>query len=346
MVLVLGACTGPRVATTSGLPEAKKGFVEEADGAPIDLEVEFGFYDPRAEDFHSLRALLAAGEMVPPSAELLRHLKGVHPDRAAALIGNQTLDFGKQDGVTEIEEALEASEVVADVALLDGDAAVRVEGVKQLGALGAVEPIAERALRDPDVRVRSAAVAFAARARSSAGARPPVSALWAARSWARRRRRSSRLLAACCAPPTWRLTRVSNAASLASTSATRARSAVASSRAAASRAAAASASFAAAASFAATSSPRFLAAARSAAAVVRIAGEVCLSSGRRVRAPPWRQSAAVQRRQSSDQLAQGSLGIKLTASSVQDIQALPARPEPRARARSAQSQQALVERGF
>ena len=44
--------------------------LEEADGAPIDLEVEFGFYDPRAEDFHSLRALLAAGEMVPPSAEL------------------------------------------------------------------------------------------------------------------------------------------------------------------------------------------------------------------------------------------------------------------------------------
>ena len=42
----------------------------------------------------------------------------------------------------ELVASLEASEVVADVALLDGDAAVRVEGVKQLGALGAtiVEP--------------------------------------------------------------------------------------------------------------------------------------------------------------------------------------------------------------
>ena len=63
-------------------------------------------------------------------------------------------------GLLELVASLEASEVVADVALLDGDAAVRVEGVKQLGALDAVEPIAERALRDPDVRVRSAAVAL------------------------------------------------------------------------------------------------------------------------------------------------------------------------------------------
>ena len=37
--------------------------------------------------------------------------RALFTDHAAALIGNQTLDFGKQDGVTEIEEALEASEV-------------------------------------------------------------------------------------------------------------------------------------------------------------------------------------------------------------------------------------------
>ena len=34
--------------------------------------------------------------------------RALFTDHAAALIGNQTLDFGKQDGVTEIEEALEA----------------------------------------------------------------------------------------------------------------------------------------------------------------------------------------------------------------------------------------------
>jgi len=53
--------------------------------------------------------------------------RALFSDKAAALIGNQAKDFGKQDGVTEIEESLEASEVerrLVDALLADEAAGV------------------------------------------------------------------------------------------------------------------------------------------------------------------------------------------------------------------------------
>eukprot|EP00038_Savillea_parva_P008693 m.178581 g.178581 ORF g.178581 m.178581 type:complete len:736 (-) comp14577_c0_seq1:1650-3857(-) len=54
-------------------------------------------------------------KFTPPSADLREPIRQVEAamlsTHAAALVGNQAIDFGKQDGVTEIEESLEANEV-------------------------------------------------------------------------------------------------------------------------------------------------------------------------------------------------------------------------------------------
>ena len=54
--------------------------IQAGDDDPEDLQVEFAFFDPRPEDYHSMRALLAGGATLPP---------GIDPGGFADLLSEQ-----------------------------------------------------------------------------------------------------------------------------------------------------------------------------------------------------------------------------------------------------------------
>ena len=96
--------------------------------ALVDALVEHATtYEPSARD---LRTVVRAAE-----AALLENYSA-----AAALIGNQALDFGKQDGITEIEESLEANviERALNDALLADETAGKVVVARRPALVGCV----------------------------------------------------------------------------------------------------------------------------------------------------------------------------------------------------------------
>ena len=89
-----------------------------ADGASVDTRDAFGAINGAqllATEDEAERLVAHAAYFRPPPADLRAAVRRAEERmltvHAGALVANQTLDFGKQDGITEIEEALQANAV-------------------------------------------------------------------------------------------------------------------------------------------------------------------------------------------------------------------------------------------